>query len=1321
MTVTADADQATIVGSGPSSNQPLGVGSQLGAYKLDRRLGAGGMGEVFAARKTKDGPFVALKVLSDIHATRLYRFKREFRALADVKHDNLIALDELVVLPSGQAFFTMELVDGESFVDYVRGDTPAGQLPNLVRLELALGQLIAGVHHLHLARCVHRDLKPSNVLVTREGRVVILDFGVVSELSEVDDGMTREGQMMGTPAYMAPEQAGGQVAGTAADFYALGTMLFECLTGTLPFAGSVIDVLVSKRHGDIPDPAARLDPGVTRSGQVETLLDLCRRALRVEPDERPSSKEFVAYAGRVSASNASQADGRISSIPGGVVPGTAGAAAIEAAPFVGRVAELARLEAAFERVRDSVSPVTVHVRGHSGQGKSTLINQFWTTLRRKGDVVLLRGRCLERESVPYKGVDAVVDALSIYLRRLEAIEAARLQPRHVAPLLQLFPVLGDAWPDGARVMDIDPGELRRRGLAGLREVLARVGERRPLVVHVDDFQWADVDSARLITELMRPPDPPAMLLIISFRDEVDEREALQLLTGTEAVSGRDVRALEIGPLSSDEARELADALMRERDPERPDTGAAEVFARRAQGNPFYIGQMVMGDDAHSSSSDASLDRLVARRIVALEPIQRSILATVAVAAGPTPLAVVLRACGADGWDDDGLVTYPEGDLETRPQSSATAISPARAGLEPAAMALAIAALVHANLLLRHAKDGAREGAEKGGAEKGGPEKGAEADAKRGVTLLEAAHDRIRVVAVGELSPAELRATHLALGEAFEALGGGESEALAEHFAVGGDPDRALDYTERAAADAAAALAFDRAAQLYRRALTLIPGDQHDRRRRLELALAEQLVDLGRGAEAAAMFIGLAPGADSPQASRELERRAASELVKAGYLDEGMDTITPVLRAVGIWHPRGTFMAIVGTLWNRLLLGIRGYAFKQRQQSEVPPQLLERIDTLLATKTGLTHHEAIFTGYQQSRAIRLALRAGEARRLIRCLVHDAAIFVAIGRKQKGRALMDVARELVKGVSEPEYHRVVEYVTANHHDHSGNWLEAASEFEELQERLDESPNSGWIRGASTVQWMYVSKLLGRFGLLRAQLPERVATARDLGNRHEHISLSALLSLVTAIYIDPGTGPQTDAAFAECRQLLAEVREQWHPRQITFQHIIMAMTEVEIAMLAGDPAGAVGTAERVLGDTRARIVAMMMPSHIDFYELRGRSRVRAALEGIDTQRSLELVRHDLKRLRGGHKPQVAAQAIALEAALHSCLGDDAAAQAAWRRAAESFEALAMGAHLASVRTRLGGLGDSAAGELARGYFEAQGITAPMRLVDALAPGRG
>ena len=174
----------------------------LGHYEIERRLGAGGMGEVFAALDRRNDERVALKVLAQAGSTALVRFKREFRALADVTHPNLVALHELVVPADGVPYFTMELVDGVAFTEYVRGRTPVGHLPNLVRLARALGQLVLGIHHLHLVQCLHRDVKPSNVLVARAGRVVILDFGLVSELAGIDRmdvGLTHEGVPLGTP------------------------------------------------------------------------------------------------------------------------------------------------------------------------------------------------------------------------------------------------------------------------------------------------------------------------------------------------------------------------------------------------------------------------------------------------------------------------------------------------------------------------------------------------------------------------------------------------------------------------------------------------------------------------------------------------------------------------------------------------------------------------------------------------------------------------------------------------------------------------------------------------------------------------------------------------------------------------------------------------------------------------------------------------------------------------------------------------------------------------------------------------------------------
>ncbi|MEM9463585.1 MAG: serine/threonine-protein kinase, partial [Myxococcota bacterium] len=185
------------------------------------------MGEVFVAWQGSQR--VALKTFQRASSTKLLRFKNEFRSLADVRHPNLVELYALGTV-KGRSFFTMELLeDAEPLVDWVRRDASPGELPDLGRLEGALGQLALGLAEIHHHGYVHRDLKPSNVLVTAAGRVVILDFGLIST-ADGERVLTRDGQILGTPLYMAPEQAVGLPAGPPADVYAVGVMLYECLT-----------------------------------------------------------------------------------------------------------------------------------------------------------------------------------------------------------------------------------------------------------------------------------------------------------------------------------------------------------------------------------------------------------------------------------------------------------------------------------------------------------------------------------------------------------------------------------------------------------------------------------------------------------------------------------------------------------------------------------------------------------------------------------------------------------------------------------------------------------------------------------------------------------------------------------------------------------------------------------------------------------------------------------------------------------------------------------------------------------------------------------
>ncbi len=188
-------------------------------FLIQDRLGAGGFGMVYRTFDLERGTTVALKTLHHLDARALLGFKREFRALADISHPNLITLYELIS-DEEQCFFTMELVDGLNFREYVQETD---------QLRTALPQLVQGLAALHAAGKLHRDLKPSNVLVTKEGRVVILDFGLVTDATG-DDLREREATA-GTPAYMSPEQHAGLPSSEASDWYSVGIILQEVLTG----------------------------------------------------------------------------------------------------------------------------------------------------------------------------------------------------------------------------------------------------------------------------------------------------------------------------------------------------------------------------------------------------------------------------------------------------------------------------------------------------------------------------------------------------------------------------------------------------------------------------------------------------------------------------------------------------------------------------------------------------------------------------------------------------------------------------------------------------------------------------------------------------------------------------------------------------------------------------------------------------------------------------------------------------------------------------------------------------------------------------------
>ncbi len=765
--------------------------SPFTTYQLLGELGRGGMGIVYRALDHRRRETVALKTLKRVDPELFYRFKREFRTLADLSHPNLVTVHEFIS-DGREWYLAMELVEGVSFIQFVRSggrtdparstepmdpaetsrqetlsttetSMDSGAVASLAkphtdvadtgclngaqysRLRKALAQLSSGVMALHKAGILHRDLKPSNVLVTQTGRVVILDFGLAAELGPKGSHESSEPKALGTVAYMAPEQAAGSAVGPAADWYSIGIMLYEALTGRVPFRGRPLEVLMNKQSIDPPAPRDILP-------EVPKDLDaLCVDMLRRDPEERPTGTEIISRLG----GHQSGDDAPASQPHRGFL--------------VGRDYHLATLAASAESVRTGRT-TTVFVHGQSGAGKTALLQDFLASVRRQSNTVVFAGRCFERESVPYKAIDGLVDELSRHLRRLSTAEARTLLPRDIQLLAGLFPALNRAdavaTAPRRRVEITDSKELRRRAFAALRELLARIGDRALLVLCIDDLQWGDAESGALLSELLRTPEPPCLLLLVCYRSEDSAiSPILRQLLNREACDPA-VNRVEIAvePLTQVDSERLVhvqlgavrQALAR----------LAPVIARESGGNPFFISELVGA--VKSGTRDASewlasgrvaLDDVLASRVQCLPDGARRLLEVISVSGRPLQRSVAYHAAGCD------------------------------------AEAFSAVAMLRSCRLVRSSAP-------------------AEGDA------LEPYHDRVRQMVVSRLSPELLQIHHRRLALALRECNQADPEQLAAHYLAAGEREQAGNYSRIAADDAARVLAFERAAKLYRQALEL---------------------------------------------------------------------------------------------------------------------------------------------------------------------------------------------------------------------------------------------------------------------------------------------------------------------------------------------------------------------------------------------------------------------------------------------------------------------------------------------------------------------
>ena len=596
-------------------------------FEVHRLLGRGGFGAVYECYDRAQDRQIALKLLRRNDSRFLYRFKREFRALVDIRHPNVVELYELFS-EDRRWFFTMELIRGVTFLQYVSadGDPPHPSRPpaRLERLRAAGRQLARAIAAVHGAGMLHRDIKPENVLVSNNGRVRLLDFGLVHE-EPLDACQSL--MLAGTPSYISPEQAAGLPVGGATDWYSFGVMLFESLTGSLP----------PRQMRAVRSGETLVCPSDVVSDVPADLDALCADLLRSDPAARPSAAEIMARLG----GDECQAAISLPSPP--------------SAPdaFIGREAELAELGSLLTLTNQGAA-VVLNLGGRSGIGKSALLREFRRRLAHdRPDVVVLAGRCHESEMVPFKALDDVVDRLSRYLKSLPPSKAEALAPRDVQCLLRMFPSLAEvdsiapARPKPIEILDSE--ELRQRAFASLVELLSRLVDKHPLVLIIDDLQWGDLDSVAFLSRLLKGASAPNLLFIASFRSEdADTSPFLQSWRSSAAATQSViVRDLALDALTPSEASELAMRLgAAPADVNRP---RAEAIALESRGDPFLIDQLARYavETAADRDGPITIRQVIERRLANLTPAVQRLLEIVAVAGQPIPLSVVRRAAGVE--------------------------------------------------------------------------------------------------------------------------------------------------------------------------------------------------------------------------------------------------------------------------------------------------------------------------------------------------------------------------------------------------------------------------------------------------------------------------------------------------------------------------------------------------------------------------------------------------------------------------------------------------------------------------------------------------
>ncbi len=1174
------------------AKRPPFVMRTLGRFRLEAELGAGGMGRVYRAVDTRSGQEVALKELFELDPTSVYRLKREFRRMADISHKNLVSLYELCE-DNGQWFFTMELLDGRNLYEAMQA--ARGDLDVLREL---LRQLTRGVHALHQAGKIHRDLKPYNALVTSELRVVLLDFGLVDEIDH-KTLFGERGMIEGTPLYMAPEQAAGQFPMPASDWYAVGVILFEALTGRVPFEEDPIN---DKLCVDAPRLSSLL-PNIPHD-----LDDLVAGLLRRVPTERPGAAEIFRWCAPDRVLTVSRRN-------------------LLATELIERQEAMAALYDTFDQVLRG-SPACIDLVGPAGIGKTALIRRFKAEVVETGGLIL-EGQCSQRESVPFRAFDGLVDAVTGYLCSLPAAECetmCRDIGGKLYALTQIFTVL-------ARIESIaqqtttsipEPREGRRQAFQGLKVLLHRIAERRPTVIVLDNLQWGDLDSASLLNHILASPGVPPALFVTAYRRSdtpILQQVALQRALSTPPYLWREV---ELAALSFEASVELAGRIT-SRDSSRdtarrtgrkrtPNTRIAQQIARESAGNPAMILALVEESERSGRAGLSPpgegdlLRRLVRSRLARVDDEAREVFGRIVVADSVLPMAL-LQATGA--W---------QGDL------------------------LALLAQLRSQGLVQLAEEGEVQG-------------------------MALPDEQIQQASLAILDPELIRRSHGDLATAYIVTNTAGPEKIARHLHAAGRDDAAADHAREGALAALKALAFDRAAELYGLALACKPDQWFTQRER-----AQALVLAGRGVEAAPLFLAAAKNSP-PNAAADLERKAAEHYFNYGHLERGSEILRTLLESAEVQVPQ-QIREVRGQLAEMSArLVRRGYAFVERSDYELSRKVLDRIDLCWVAGKGLMLNDPSRSSFFLVRCALLALDAGEPQRIAKSLAL-CGLSHSGGNQAVGTAMLDASLQLAQRIRDHYAIGLATLCKGILARNQGHWRTALTEIDfGVQYLRDHCPGRVWEGGLGQASTMAALEAMGELRIMSERSESLYQRAQAIGDVHS----SRIAAIYSALTLVAAGKPK------QARSRIRDALAQWPRDGFHVQDLHALKIGVYCDLYERRPLDAWQRVQNVWTVLVASDFLDIASRRAEAFLLRARAAL-ATLRADPTRHAAvaEVITEDIAQLeREGH-PHLKADANLLRAGLAACRGDAVTARRHLQLAKKGFDAAEMGLN-ADIAERL------------------------------------